>query len=120
MTLTSNHYKTMAEVLLLIPFGLLLVLGIGEIVGGDSSGAQHFLQLVPFALFAYLSWQYPKVGGAVLATVTAMLAIFYFLFFTDFPPLTRAFNSLILFLPPIVAGMLFFISQSDESKGVKE
>lgn len=120
MTLTSNLYKTVAEVLLLLPTILLVVLGIGEIAGGDTSGLQHFLQLIPFMVFAILSWRYPKVGGVILATVATILSILYFLFFTDFPPLIRALNSLLLFLPPVVAGMLFFVSQLDERMEVKQ
>lgn len=120
MRLTSNHYKTIAEILLLIPAALLLVLGIGELVGGDTSGVQHFLQLIPLLVFAFLSWNYPKIGGVTLATVATILAILYFLFFSGFPPLVRAINDAILFLPPVVAGMLFFISQVDEGKAVKE
>lgn len=117
MKLTVFQYKIIAEAILLFPVGLLLLLGLGEMLGGDKSAIQHFIELVPFVVLASISWYYPKIGGAILAIIAAILAILYFLFFTHFTLPMRIINDAILFLPPIIAGILFFTADIEHKTG---
>jgi hypothetical protein len=104
----------MAETLLLLPALLLLSLGIGELLSGDKSGTQHFLELIPFVAFGYLCWRSSKIGGVLLTSTAIILSILYFLLFTNSPLTVRIINDLLLFFPLLVAGMLFF--SSNDSK----
>lgn len=119
MKITALYYKVTAEVLLLIPVIFLLVLGAGEMISGDMSGVQHFVEVTPFLVMAFLGWKYPKIIGSILSMTAILLAVSYFLFLSDLNPLIRAISCLILFLPPMIAGMLFFTSKLEDSKKEK-
>ncbi|MDQ5951861.1 MAG: hypothetical protein QG639_1142 [Patescibacteria group bacterium] len=116
MKITSVHYKIAAESILAIPMILLIILGSGEMVGGDISGAQHFIELIPFIFLAIISWLYPKLGGIILTACSALLAALYITLFGSFPMIYRIINDVILFLPPFVAGILFLTAGMESEK----
>lgn len=113
MIFHTYSYKIIGETLLLLPVSLLLVLGTFEVGSGDLSGVQHFIELIPFALFAYVCWYHSKNGGIILTAVTGILAVLYFLFFTRTSAAMRLVNEALLFLPLIIAGLLFYTSTDE-------
>ena len=105
----SAHWLRIAG---LLPLGLqvafFLLFGVGEMAGGDLSGAGHLLQVAVAVLLGILAWLKPLEGGAALfilgfvfSMVTAMSA-----------PEDVAMSPAILILaaPLIVSGVLFFIA----------
>lgn len=118
MIFHATSYKIIGETLLLLPTSLLLLIGIADLVSSDISGLQHFVELIPFASFAYLCWYQPRTAGMILATAAALLAVAYFLFFTRTSAIARLINDILLFVPLIIAGVLFFTSS--ETKDWKD
>ncbi|MHC4811188.1 MAG: hypothetical protein ACYTEV_12615 [Planctomycetota bacterium] len=63
--------KTAAVVLLSMQAGVLAMFGVGEILGGDPSGAGHLVTLAFVAALAMLAWRRPLDGGVALLVVAA-------------------------------------------------
>jgi hypothetical protein len=106
----EQKLKATGFAILLLPIGFLLLFAFGEILGGDLSGAGHFIQLAPLLLVIWISWKAPKVGGLILIAIGLILAIVY-------PIMARGFSipaivsvEVLLFGPPIIAGTLFYLS----------
>ena len=91
----------------LIPLGsqvaLFLLFGIGEMAGGDPSGAVHLLQAALPSLLVVLAWMRPLEGGAAL-TVVGIADIAASFFLAESPPIV------IDGLPQVVSGVLFLVS----------
>lgn len=105
--MTHVQYKIIGEICLVIPTFLLTLLGVGEIVGGDMSGAQHFFQLIPLLIIGVIAWFYPKLSGYTLLASAVILAVIYVLTFMRFPILTRLMNMGLLFGLPFISGISF-------------
>lgn len=103
---------TLALFFLAIPLFFFVLFTVGEIVGGDMGGLVHLTQLLPLALTTYLAWKRPFIGGFLLVVIGTMLATFYVLD-TKFPLQTVAFTELIIFIPPIIAGIFFMAEGID-------
>lgn len=92
-------------VALAIPIGMLLLLSVGELSAEGPGALLHLLQAAPLLVFAVGAWRYPRAAGVVLLVVGGTLALAN-------PscargPLEMKFSiELVLFLPPIVAGVL--------------
>ena len=112
----SVDWRKVAGVgLLLIPVGLLLLLGIGEMAGGDVSGIQHLVEVAPLVCLGILAWKRPRIGGVILVGLAALLAVLYPLAMGGhFPVWTLLTNDAILFGPAIVAG-LFLLAASHKT-----
>ena len=108
---TKKTYKVSAEILLGFPIALLLMLGVGELVGGMQSGAQHFFQLFPLLITAIGSWIFPRIGGRILMMLSFVLALGYLFTMPGFPFITKLMTMLFLFGIPFLAGSLFFLAE---------
>jgi hypothetical protein len=96
-------------VLVVIPLGILLLFAIGETAGGDLYGLQHLVQAVPLAVVAFVAWRWPGVGGPLLAGISALLAVMFFVVMgVRLSPGIAAGTALLFFAPPLVAGLLFW------------
>ena len=88
---------------------IFLIFGLGETIGGDITGIQHFVQLLIVGSFAWLGWKRPLWGGIVyLAAATASVGLFWRIFTEDagipnFGPLV------IITLPLAFSGLLLLL-----------
>lgn len=105
---TGTRLKRVALVCLAIPILVLAAFALGEVAGGDISGLQHVVQLLPLAALAWLGWKRPLWGGIALIVLTLILAGISIVTagLSPVPPFVNAFLYIILALP-LVAGILF-------------
>lgn len=113
---TSGHLKIAGLALLAIPMLILVVFAVSEVAGGDIWGLQHVVQLVPLALLAWLAWRQPLWGGLTLVVVALMLTGLYVIFMQGSPPTMLPFRVATLFLPPLLAGVLFVLAANQERR----
>jgi hypothetical protein len=107
---TSKRLKPVGIVLLALPILILAVFAIGEVAGGDISGLQHIIQLVPLLLLAWLAWRWPVWGGIVLTATSLIVVTLVILFLPGLATGPFTLFRAILFLPPLVAGVLFILA----------
>ena len=62
----ARWLRIAAVVPLALQAAVFVLFGIGEMAGGDLSGAGHLLQLAPTVLLAVLAWLRPLEGGLAL------------------------------------------------------
>ena len=102
----------------LIPLGLqvaiLLLFGVGEMVGGDLSGAAHLAGVAAIVLLGFLAWMRPLEGGIALFVAGAVYAASFVIQVVRFMPLPRSSilspAMLIQGAPQMLSGVLFLIS----------
>ena len=107
---TSKRLKIAGTILLIVPISMLALLAIGEVAGGDLSGLQHAVQLAPLAALCWLAWRSPRGGGIALVALALLLALMYLLIAPGLPPSATRFTIVVLFAPPLVAGILFILA----------
>ena len=61
-----QHLKIAALLAAAPTIGVLLLFTVGEVTGGDVSGLQHLVQLLPLAVVLAISWRFPRVAGFAL------------------------------------------------------
>lgn len=94
---------------LLIPLCFLLLFTVGEIFSGDLSGLSHLVQAIPILLIAFLSIKKPFMAGSLLLIIGLTLGILYSLR-ASFEIQTIFLVEIILFLPPVISGILLIMS----------
>lgn len=105
--MSVKKYKILAEALLVIPIGLLLFLGFGEIFGGDIYGVQHFVQLLPLLVLAVFAWFHPQKMGMFIFLIGIIAFVAYLIMSGQFSLWVRIINGFLLFGTPILSGALF-------------
>jgi hypothetical protein len=112
---SSKQFKIAGLVLLAIPTLFLAAMAVGEVfMGGDLSGLQHVLQLAPLVVVTWLAWRHPLWGGVALITLAVVFTALYFIFIHGFPVATVLLTVMILFVPPLLAGVLFVLAARRE------
>jgi hypothetical protein len=102
--------KIVGLALLVVPLGFLALFMVGEMAGGDISGASHALQALPLLLLAAAAWRWPFQAGAVLALVGLGLVIVYaFLAGPRFGLGTIAIVEAVLAVP-VVSGVVLMLA----------
>ncbi len=98
--------------LLLVPVAVLVLFTVGETVGGDISGLQHLLQAVPLFVLIAVAWRWPRAGGAAVLVTAVLLAATYALEWRprEMTVQAVAITELVLFAPPIAAGVLLVLA----------
>lgn len=86
-----------------------LAFGIGEIGGGDISGAMHLAPAILIYLLVFLCWRRPFEGGITLL-VSSVISGLGLISSIRSISIGNFFSSLILFLPTLSAGMLFLVA----------
>jgi hypothetical protein len=104
-----------AALIPLVPQGAIyLLFGVAEMVGGDLSGGMHLLQLAVIVLLAILAWMRPLEGGIglVLAGVASAVPFISAMATagSSAEPTVVSPALLILAVPQILSGVLFFIA----------
>jgi len=69
--------KIVAEILLGLLVAFLLMMGIGEMIGGDFSGIGHLLPAAVFGLLMWFAWKYPLYAGIGLVLLSIVNSIPY-------------------------------------------
>ena len=119
--LSAKQLKVAGLIPLLIPIAILLLFTIAETVGGDISGLGHLIQLAPLVILAIFAWKKPDLGGKILVVIAVLLAIIggapMFLFRATSEEgmgigalISTMLFMLLLFVPPIISGLLFIAS----------
>lgn len=98
--------------LLLVPVAILVLFTVGETAGGDVSGLQHVLQAAPLLVLIAVAWRWPRVGGAAVLLTGVLLGATFAIEWhpAEMSAQSVALTELVLFVPPIIAGVLLLLS----------
>lgn len=104
-----------AMTLLGVPAALLLLMGFGEMLGGELTGIQHIPEAALLLALVWLAWRYPWPAGAILVGGTLLLFTLWLMMVTtrgqDETPLWAwLLTGLVVFAPPLAAGVLLLLS----------
>jgi hypothetical protein len=117
----ATRLKIAASALIALPAVVLLVMALGEMLGGDLTGAQHIPEAAALLLLLAAGWRYPRVTGVLLLGIGAVVFVFWLvLLLTQAEPAFRGLAilmwigvALLLFAPPLVAGSLLLKAAQD-------
>jgi hypothetical protein len=73
----ANGLKIAAEIPIGLLVAFLLLMGIGEVVGGDFSGIGHLLPAAALGLLMWLAWKRPLYPGMILVLLGIVNAVLY-------------------------------------------
>jgi hypothetical protein len=109
--LTPGAIKALAMALLAVPVTCLLFLGGAEMAGGDVTGVQHFVQAAPLVAASVLAWRFPRWVGIGLVGIGGVLFVAWAILVavserSESSLLVWVVAALVLFVPPIIAGLL--------------
>jgi hypothetical protein len=93
----GRRLKLAALACLVLLIVVLASFAVGEVAMGTISGLQHVVQLLPLAALGWLEWRRPLWGGALHRHGYC-------------PPSGLIFPGLFLFVPALVAGVLFIMA----------
>jgi len=98
----------------LVPLGLLaavfLAFGLGEMTGGDPSGAGHLLSVAGIAVLGVLAWKRPLEAGAGLLAAGVLFAVSVAVAVPRGEGTAISPSVLILGAPQMLSGALFLIA----------
>lgn len=119
-----NRLRLAAIALLAVPAVPLLLLAVGEMLGGDVSGVQHLPEAAVLLGLMAAAWWRARATGFVLIGGAALLfaAWLWWVIFVrqdegDASPLLWIAVAAVLFLPPVAAGWLLLQSGSRHANG---
>jgi hypothetical protein len=115
-----THLKAAATAVTAPPIAILLLFTFGEVIGGDISGVQHLAQLLPLAIVLAAAWRFPRVGGAALVALSLVLGVVYPFAFAGADLGTIILVELLLFVPPMLAGLLFLVAARASSRAQRQ
>jgi hypothetical protein len=105
-------------VLVAIPLSILVLFTYGETTGGSLYGLQHLVEAVPLAIMAVVAWRWPRIGGPLLAGISALLgAMFVVATRGQVLPGVAVGTALVFFAPPLLAGSLFWAAAQHDAAG---
>jgi hypothetical protein len=88
--------------------GLWLLLGMGEVKGGDLSGIIHLVPALLIIVLVIAAWKRPRIGG--VAMLLAGAVIFIYLFASIQSPDSRLPGALLTGGPFLLSGVLFLLA----------
>lgn len=98
----------------MVPLGfmvlVLLLFGIGETLGGDISGIQHFVPVIFVGLVAWLGWKRPLLGGILFLAGAVLEAGMFWRFFTRAEAGAIIAPLVIMVLPLAFSGLLLLLA----------
>jgi ABC-type uncharacterized transport system permease subunit len=103
-----SSLKIFGVLLTLIPVGLIAIIAIAEIVDRQISGLFELMLTLPLIALAVIAWRRPRLGALLLWSLGISLGVWYLI---DKGNRTAA---LMLFGPPLLAGLLFFLADTTE------
>lgn len=110
----ARRSKIAALVLLVLGVGFYLMFAVGEAVGGDISGVQHFLPAAVLAVLVWAAWNRPWTAGVVLLLLAVPLGAVYvaILVVRNLP----LWLWLVVAFPPILTGALLLRAGRDRER----
>ena len=94
-----------------------MLFAVGETSGGDITGLQHLVQLLPLAALLAIAWRFPLAGGRLLVAVALVLAAVFPMLAGDSQRIsTILLVELLFFAPPLAAGVLFVVAANAEGR----
>jgi len=105
----ASYQKKLGLSLLLIPIVFLLFFGIGEMMEGTPGWIIHFIQLLPLLILLVIAVFFSEWAGYLLIVIGSLLGTLYLLT-ARFPLPTIVLVELMLFVMPVIAGILLLIS----------
>jgi hypothetical protein len=108
-----TRLKLVAVGILAVPVAGLLLLAIGEMAGGDLTGAQHLVQAAPLMVLLVAGWRYPRLAGIALLGIGIILLGIWLVLVVFLAEVERAaivawiVGGVMLFVLPLTAGWLF-------------
>jgi hypothetical protein len=117
-SLSSRQLRLTASALIALPAVVLLIFAIGEMAGGDVSGAQHIPESALLLVLLVAAWRYPRPAGAILVGAGVFLAGVWIVLVVSREEGTPGgadligwtIAGLLLFVPPVLAGWLLLRS----------
>ena len=113
----STRLKVAATALVGVPAVMLIAIALGEMADGEVTGVQHLPEGGLLLLLAAAGWRYPRQAGALLLLAgVAVLAVWLVWVVSSedvagrAPLLGWVAVGLVLFAPPILAGLLLLRS----------
>lgn len=103
----SSGLKVTALVLMGLVALLFSFMGIGEMLGGDLSGAIHLPPVALIALMMWFGWKKPLAGGATMFGLGILISIFFLIVTTQ---TDRMIAILLMGGPFLLPGMLFILA----------
>jgi hypothetical protein len=98
----------------MVPLGfmvlVLLLFGIGETLGGDLSGIQHFVPVIFVGLVVWLCWRRPLWGGILLLAGAVFEAAVFWRFFAEAEAGAIIAPLVIMVLPLAFSGLLLLLA----------
>ena len=91
----------------ILPALFFTIFAFGEMTEGDMSGLVHVGQLGVLAALSYIAYKWPYAGGLLMLFSGLLLAMTYVSATRHFPLSTIVIVTLSVFIPLIVAGVLF-------------
>lgn len=119
-TVDQHQMARWLKYLALAPLGLLtaflLLMGIGEMAGGDLSGISHLIPAVLAVILMFLVNKQPAIGGWVLVILGLAAAIIYYGAMIGSQDKLQA--ALMMGLPFVVSGLLLLAAVAVARKAV--
>jgi hypothetical protein len=112
----ARPWRRAALVILGLYTSFLAYMGIGEMIGGDMSGASHLIPVAFLAMLAYLATKRPRETGVAL-TVVGLAASAYFAFAGSSELLMRLPAIVFGGLPWLAAGLLLLVPELGHHSG---
>ncbi|MCC7365488.1 MAG: hypothetical protein IT303_14075 [Dehalococcoidia bacterium] len=110
----SLRMRLVALTLIGVPAALLLLMGFGEMLGGDISGVQHIPEAALLLALMWAAWKFPWRAGEILVAGSVLLfAAWIVLVVTQGNANTPAWawvaTGIVVFAPPFAAGVLLLL-----------
>ena len=104
MRTAANGLKIAALALMALAALFFSFMGVGEMLGGDLSGAFHLPPVALIALMMWFGWKKPFSGGATMFGLGIVISIFFFVVTTQ---TDRAVAIFLLGGPFLLPGLMF-------------
>jgi hypothetical protein len=108
----NTRIKLAALVLALVPVVFYLCASVSAVISGARVFRVMYIVIVlPLALLAVLAWRQPRNGGGLLVIAGVLFALLFLLDIRAQYPIEEVLAiEGILFIPPVIAGLLFLMA----------
>ena len=108
----NTRIKLAALVLALVPVVFYLCASVSAVISGAGVFRVMYIVIVlPLALLAVLAWRQPRNGGGLLVIAGVLFALLFLLDIRAQYPIEEVLTiEGILFIPPVIAGLLFLMA----------
>ncbi len=101
----AKGLKITALVLMILVAAFFMLMGVGEMLGGDLSGMGHLPPVVLIAFMMWLGWKKPLAGGLTMSLLGVLISVYFFIVVNR--PADKPIAMLIMGGPFILFGLFF-------------